>query len=183
VILAVLFGSLVLLGMGMVFTIGWIVGSSSDVPGPGGDGGPEGGVQNAAAANGWTFDTGLEEKLEVPAFDGPGKGDKFDAPFLDKGGELPPGARRLRLPWKGIQLTKPLPPAKPFDIKPPELKEENTTVQLAAPATDFTVGGAGRFLIFHLFDKRLQLVPEAGVLLALPYRNDRVVIYRLPLKQ
>src|SRR5207248_8279614 len=33
------------------------------------------------------------------------------------------------------------------------------------------------------FDKRLQLVPEAGVLLALPYSNDRVVIYRLPLKQ
>jgi hypothetical protein len=25
--------------------------------------------------------------------------------------------------------------------------------------------------------------PEAGVLLALPYRNDRVVIYRLSLKQ
>src|SRR5262249_24372926 len=84
---------------------------------------------------------------------GPGKGEKPELPpFVDKGkgGELPPGARRLRLPWKGIHLTKPLPPAKPAAIKPTELTEESTVVRLAGPVSDTTVGGAGRFLILHL---------------------------------
>src|SRR5262249_21914841 len=33
------------------------------------------------------------------------------------------------------------------------------------------------------FDKRLLLVPEARVLVALPHTNDRVVMYRLALKE
>src|SRR5262249_54983563 len=148
-------------GIVTVFSLAWIAGSPSGGPGPGADAGPEDGLKNAvaengknaAAENGWTFDTGLEEKLEAPAFDGPGKGGKTERPpFVDKGkgGELPPGARRLRLPWKGIHLTKPLPPAKPAAIKPTELTEESTVVRLAGPVSDTTVGGAGRFLILHL---------------------------------
>src|SRR5205823_3581243 len=63
---------------------------------------------------------------------------------------------------------------------------ESLEVGLARPQGDAFDKGLNERMVHRDagdFDKRLQLIPDAGVLLALPYSNDRVVIYRLALKQ
>jgi hypothetical protein len=69
------------------------------------------------------------------------------------------------------------PPVKAFEIKPPPLKEDKTTLRLPGSVRDVCVGGGGRFLILHLPQQR-QLgifdVNEAKIVKYLPAGDDNV---------
>jgi hypothetical protein len=96
------------------------------------------------------------------------------------GNELPPGREPIP-PRNDPEPRQEPPPAwapvKAFEIKPPPLKEDKTTLRLPGSLRDVCVGGGGRFLILHLPQQR-QLaifdVNEAKIVKYLPAGDDNI---------